>query len=82
MVAEQALRWIFGAAPMPFSIPPALHGQVFIGDFIYSQYRLLMLAVAVAAVAGLWSCCGARRSDASCAPACRTPTWSPRSASR
>ena len=22
MVAEQTLRWIFGAAPMPFSIPP------------------------------------------------------------
>jgi len=54
MVAEQALRWIFGAAPIPFSIPPALKGQVLIGDFIYSRYRLLMLAVAVVAVGGLW----------------------------
>ncbi len=54
MVAEQALRWIFGAAPIPFSIPPALKGQVLVGDFIYSRYRLLMLAVAAAAVAGLW----------------------------
>jgi len=54
MVAEQALRWIFGASPIPFSIPPALRGQVFVGDFVYSRYRLLMLAVAVAAVAGLW----------------------------
>ena len=54
MVAEQALRWIFGAAPIPFSIPPALKGQVLIGDFIYSRYRLLMLAVAVIAVGGLW----------------------------
>ena len=54
MVAEQALRWIFGASPIPFSIPPALKGQVFVGDFVYSRYRLLMLAVAVAAVAGLW----------------------------
>ena len=26
MVAEQSLRWIFGAAPLPFSIPTALHG--------------------------------------------------------
>ncbi len=54
MVAEQSLRWVFGAAPVPFSIPTALRGQVFIGDFIYSKYRLLMLAVAVACVAGLW----------------------------
>jgi branched-chain amino acid transport system permease protein len=54
MVAEQSLRWVFGAAPVPFSIPTALRGQVFLGDFIYSKYRLLMLAVAVAAVAGLW----------------------------
>jgi branched-chain amino acid transport system permease protein len=54
MVAEQALRWIFGAAPIPFSIPPALKGQLLVGDFIYSKYRLLMLAVAVMVVAGLW----------------------------
>ncbi len=54
MVAEQALRWIFGAAPIPFSIPPLLKGQVLVGDFIYSKYRFLMLMVAAAAVAGLW----------------------------
>ncbi len=54
MVAEQALRWIFGASPIPFSIPPALKGQILVGDFIYSRYRLLMLAVAVMVVAGLW----------------------------
>src|SRR4029450_10129951 len=45
MIAEQALRWIFGAAPIPFSIPPALTGQLLVGDFIYSRYRLAMLAV-------------------------------------
>jgi branched-chain amino acid transport system permease protein len=54
MVAEQSLRWVFGAAPIPFSIPPALKGQILVGDFIYSRYRLLMLAVAAAAVAALW----------------------------
>src|SRR5438552_6198671 len=54
MVAEQALRLFFGASPIPFSIPPELKGQIFIGDFIYSKYRLLMLSVAIAAVAGLW----------------------------
>ena len=45
---------IFGAAPLPFSIPPALKGQLLVGDFIYSKYRLVMLAVAAAAVAALW----------------------------
>jgi branched-chain amino acid transport system permease protein len=54
MVAEQSLRWIFGAAPIPFSIPPALKGQILVGDFIYSRYRVLMLAVAATAVAALW----------------------------
>jgi branched-chain amino acid transport system permease protein len=54
MVAEQSLRWIFGAAPLPFSIPPALKGQLFVGDFVYSRYRLMMLGVAMAAVAALW----------------------------
>ena len=54
MVAEQSLRWIFGAAPIPFSIPDALKGQILAGDFIYSKYRLVMLLVAAAAVAGLW----------------------------
>lgn len=54
MVAEQALRMIFGAAPLPFSIPLWLRGQVFIGDFIYSKYRLIILGVAVLCVAGLW----------------------------
>ena len=54
MVAEQTLRLVFGAAPLPFSIPEALKGQIFAGDFIYSRYRLAMLAAAVAAVAALW----------------------------
>src|SRR3982074_624731 len=45
MVAEQALRMIFGAAPLPYSIPQALRGQVFIGDFILSRYRLMVLAL-------------------------------------
>ena len=54
MVAEQALRMTFGAAPVPFSIPVWLRGQVLIGEFIYSQYRLAILAVAVLCIAGLW----------------------------
>jgi branched-chain amino acid transport system permease protein len=54
MVAEQTLRMIFGAAPVPFSIPLWLRGQVFIGEFIYSQYRLIILGVAALCVGGLW----------------------------
>jgi branched-chain amino acid transport system permease protein len=54
MVAEQVLRMVFGAAPLSWSIPPELRGQVFIGDFIYPRYRLLILSVAVLCVAGLW----------------------------
>src|SRR5436309_2316975 len=54
MVAEQALRMIFGAAPLSWSIPAELRGQVVVGDFFYPRYRLLVLAVAVGCVAGLW----------------------------
>jgi branched-chain amino acid transport system permease protein len=54
MVIEQGLRIVFGAAPLPFSIPFELRGQILVGDFIYSRYRLLILAVAVAAVIATW----------------------------
>jgi branched-chain amino acid transport system permease protein len=54
MVAEQSLRMIFGAPPLSWSIPPELRGQVIVADFVYPRYRLLVLAVAVACVAGLW----------------------------
>ncbi len=54
MVAEQGLRMAFGAPPLSWSIPQELRGQVFIGDFVYPRYRLLILAVAVACVAALW----------------------------
>jgi branched-chain amino acid transport system permease protein len=54
MVAEQSLRMIFGAPPIPYAIPQALRGQVFLGDFIYSRYRLMMLGVAAAAIAATW----------------------------
>jgi len=53
MIAEQTLRLVFGAAPIPFSIPDALRGQIFVGDFVYSRYRLVMLTVAAGVVAVL-----------------------------
>jgi branched-chain amino acid transport system permease protein len=54
MIIEQTLRMIFGAAPLSFSIPPELRGQVFVGDFIYPRYRLIIFSVALAAVAVTW----------------------------
>src|SRR5258708_16099637 len=54
MVAEQVLRMIFGAPPLSYSIPQALRGQVAIGSFIYSFYRMVLLGVAITCIAGLW----------------------------
>ena len=54
MVIEQGLRMVYGAAPISWSIPTELRGQVIVGDFFYPRYRLLVLAVAMVAVAGLW----------------------------
>src|SRR4051812_35545013 len=54
MVAEQALRMIFGAPPLSYSIPQWLRGQVAIGSFIYSFYRMVLLGIAATCIAGLW----------------------------
>ena len=54
MVIEQALRWYFGASPRAYTMPEALRGQVFLGDFVYSRYRLFQIAMAALAVAGVW----------------------------
>ena len=54
MIVEQALRMIWGAAPIAYGIPPFLRGQLLLGDFIYPYYRLGMLAVAVLAIGGTW----------------------------
>ncbi len=51
MVAEQALRMIFGAPPLSYSIPQELRGQLFIGSFIYPYYRVL--GVGLAGLAGV-----------------------------
>jgi len=54
MVAEQVIRIFWGASPLPASIPPAFKGQVMVGDFMYSKYRLLMLAAVIAALTLIW----------------------------
>lgn len=54
MVGEQGLRMIFGAPPLSFAIPDALRGQIFLGDFVYSRYRTVLLAIAAGCVGLLW----------------------------
>ncbi len=54
MTAEQSLRLIWGTSGLPFPIPEALRGQLLLGDFIYSYYRLTVLGVSAASVLGCW----------------------------
>lgn len=54
MTAEQSLRLIWGTTGLPFAIPAALKGQLLLGDFIYSYYRLTVLAVTAATILGCW----------------------------
>lgn len=54
MVAEQTIRILWGAAPIPASLPAALKGPVIVGDFLFSQYRLLLLAIVAVVLTGIW----------------------------
>jgi branched-chain amino acid transport system permease protein len=54
MVAEQAIRMVWGASPLQSSIPPAFRGQIVVGDFLYSRYRLLMLMVVFVSLTAIW----------------------------
>jgi branched-chain amino acid transport system permease protein len=54
MVAEQAIRMIWGAAPLSASLPPALKGSIILGDFLFSRYRLLLLGIVVLILLGIW----------------------------
>jgi branched-chain amino acid transport system permease protein len=54
MVAEQAIRMIWGAAPISASMPPLFKGSVTLGDFLFSKYRLFLLGVVATVLAGIW----------------------------
>jgi branched-chain amino acid transport system permease protein len=54
MVVEQLIRMIWGAAPLAASMPPALRGNIVVGEFLYSRYRLIILGVVVAVLAAIW----------------------------
>ena len=54
MVAEQAIRIIWGAAPLSAVMPPALKGAVIVGNFLFSRYRLILLGVVAIVLVGIW----------------------------
>jgi branched-chain amino acid transport system permease protein len=54
MVAEQAIRMLWGAAPLSASMPQALRGPVIVGNLLFSRYRLTLLAIVVLVLVGVW----------------------------
>jgi branched-chain amino acid transport system permease protein len=54
LVAEQALRMVWGSAPLPSNMPPEFKGNVMLGEFMFSRYRLFILAVVIVVMAGVW----------------------------
>jgi branched-chain amino acid transport system permease protein len=54
MIAEQLIRMIWGASPISVNMPAVFKGSVFLGDFIFSRYRLLLLAVVVVVLVSIW----------------------------
>jgi len=54
MVAEELIRIIWGAAPLSADMPAALKGSIFIGDFLFSRYRLTLLGIVLLVLIGVW----------------------------
>jgi len=54
MIVEQSIRIIWGAPPITMSMPSELKGQVVVGSFLFSRYRLMLLAVVVVVLIAIW----------------------------
>lgn len=54
MLAEQAIRMVWGAAPRPSTMPPEFKGNVMVGEFMFSRYRLFLLGVVFVLMTALW----------------------------
>ncbi|HEY1472467.1 MAG TPA: branched-chain amino acid ABC transporter permease [Pseudolabrys sp.] len=54
MIAEQFIRILWGSAPLSVNMPPEFKGSVFLGDFLFSRYRLFLLAVVIAVLGSIW----------------------------
>lgn len=55
LVAEQAIRMIWGSAPLAATLPREVRGSVILGDMLFSKYRLIMLAVIAFILLGIWA---------------------------
>ena len=54
LIANEAVRMIWGDQPMMLAMPATLTGPVEIGGFLYPAYRLLIIGVGLAAAAALY----------------------------
>ena len=54
MVIEQFIRMAWGAAPLASSIPTALRGNIVVGEFLYSRYRLIILGAVILLLVAIW----------------------------
>lgn len=54
MVTEQAIRMVWGSAPLPSNMPLGFKGNVILGDFMFSKYRLFILGVVILVMCGIW----------------------------
>ena len=54
MVAEQFIRIIWGASPLSQTMPPSLKGAIFVGDFLFSRYRLMLLGIVAVILLAIW----------------------------
>ena len=54
MVIEQLIRMAWGAAPLASSIPTSLRGNIVVGEFLYSRYRLIILGAVILLLVAIW----------------------------
>jgi len=54
MVAEQTIRMVWGAAPLPSMLPQGFKGNLMLGEFMFSRYRLFLLALVMGLLTAVW----------------------------
>jgi branched-chain amino acid transport system permease protein len=54
LLAEQGIRMAWGAAPLPSTMPPQFKGSIMVGDFLFSRYRLFLLALVFVLLTAVW----------------------------
>jgi branched-chain amino acid transport system permease protein len=54
LLAEQAIRMTWGAAPLASNMPQGFKGNVMLGEFLFSRYRLFLLALVLVLLSAVW----------------------------